>query len=144
MEPIKHCPFCGHEAAQIYTQPASGQGGVPRHRVACHMCGALSDFFDCFVHGRTMEHTQEKAVKAWNRRARHARNEELADLVGEIRKLLRIALKGCQAKTASADKARDALSQILGTDKTDGKLDMVLPLAKRFEIKEWDVNRNAR
>jgi Lar family restriction alleviation protein len=144
MEAIKHCPFCGHEECAVYTLPAGGEGGVPRHRVACYTCGALGDFFDEFIHGRGEAETIAKAIKCWNRRARIARNEELADLVGEIRQLLKVVFNGCKAKSQAAEKGREAIGQILGTSKADGKLDLILPQAKKFEIKEWDVNRAAR
>lgn len=135
---LKHCPFCGHEAANFFTQPAAGVGGVPRHRVACHQCGALSDFFDEFIHGRDRARTLEKAAKAWNRRARIARSEELATHVGTLRVVLKEINRGCRGKTRAASDARAAIKQMFD------ELDMILPKAKEHEIREIDVNRATR
>jgi len=135
---LKECPFCGHAAASFVTQPAAGVGGVPRHRAACYQCGALSDFFDEFIHGADRARTLEKVAKAWNRRARVARSEELATHVGTLRKLLRAISRGCCAKTRAADEARICIRQMAD------EIDMILPKAKHHDICEIDVNRATR
>jgi hypothetical protein len=135
----RECPFCGHSAAAVYTQPSAGEGGVPRHRIACHQCGALSDFFDEYIHGRDAAHTLEKAWKAWNRRARVARSEDLVDLIGTFRSMLKDILAGTKAKTAPAKNAHACAKQLLED------IEKILPLAKRGgEVVEHDVNRQLR
>jgi Lar family restriction alleviation protein len=138
MTTIIACPFCGHEAAQIYQQPNAGEGGGTRVRVACHECGALSDFFDEYIHGKDINGVIEKAIKAWNRRARIARSEELADHVGKMRSLLQTIAKGTKAKTRAAEAAREALKQLFDD------VDLILHHAKSHEIVPIDVNRTAR
>lgn len=135
---LKPCPFCGHQAAQLYTQPNAGEGGAARHRIACHQCGALTDFFDEYVHGKDERHTVEKAAKAWNRRSRVARSEELADHVGKLRSLLKTISKGCMAKTKAASEARDCCKQM------EEDIDMILHHAKSHTFVELDVNRATR
>lgn len=138
MTQLKPCPFCGHQAAQIFTQLNAGAGGAPRHRVACHQCGALSDFFDEFVHGKNSVSTIEKATKAWNRRSRMARSEELADHVAKLRSLTKTISAGCKAKTKAAEEARACVKQF------EEDIDMILHHAKSHQYVELDVNRATR
>jgi len=135
---IKPCPFCGHSAAAVYTQPGAGVGGVPRHRVACHECGALSDFFDTYIHGKDEAATIEKAIKAWNRRSRVARSEDLVDHVAKLRSLLGTISKGCNAKNKLAAEARACCKQMAED------IDLILHHAKSSEMVEIDVNRKTR
>lgn len=136
---LKPCAHCGSsDGPQLYTQPNAGEGGVPRYRIACHNCGTLSDFFDLLIHGSNEETTIEKAVKAWNRRSRIRRSEDLADHVAYMRSLMQTITAGTKAKTKAAANARDAVKAM------NEALDLVLHHAKAQETVEIDVNRAAR
>ena len=108
------------------------------HRIVCPDCGATADYFFEFIHASDTEKTIAKAWKAWDRRARVARNEPLVDLVGELRSLMETIGQGCRAKTPAAQAARDSVKGV------NERIETIVRVARQMEVVPIPVDRTKR
>jgi len=124
---MKYCPFCGHDDIKLMEESA-GADGVPCYYYECGTCGVKTVPIVTFVEATSPDDAKKKAAKRWDLRARVARNEDLVDVVDQIRSLLETAGRGCLAKTKAAQCARDAIKGI------KERVEQILPLAKKATV----------
>ena len=136
---LKYCPGCGNEDGRLVREKGAGEQGVDRFFCMCLTCGLRTDWYDLYLHGKDEDQTKEKAVKAWQRRPREARSEELAELCGKMRCLMITISKGCKAQSVAARAGRDACKVM------QDSIEKILPLARKGgEIVQLEIDREKK
>lgn len=117
------CPFCGHPNIILECKPTRKDPNLSVRFARCETCGITTRPLVDYVDG-TPEQIIAKIYKTWNERPRAAVNEELRTLIREVETLVQAIVEAKNKKTLTATQ-RDAMEMI------QGKLDAIMPAARR-------------